>query len=338
MLDCASGRCAQRRASVAVRAGSALALLVLLSCRQPDPNLHPSLVTGTFPAGGSIQEMVLSPDGRRLYVASGRLVEGYIDVVRTTDNAVIASVAEGTWPSGLAITPDGAFVYAGYDPYLDDLSDIVWMMRTADFAVVERVPVPHPVGALEVTPDGRALYVGNSYSSSVVVVRTEDNVVVDTITLSSSSTVLAVSPDGAHVYVGGHNLLHAIRSSDNVVADTVALGSDVKGMTVLPDGSRLYVTASDTRGVVYVVNLPGYLVKRVWVGPMLSEVVALPSSRFVYASSHVDSSVYVIRTSDDSLVERKPVGFVPGRMAVHPDGSRVYVADRDSGRVAIIGY
>ncbi len=321
-----------RRATVVA---CAVAVLTLLSCKQPDPNLHPSRVVNSITVGGWIQAMVIPPDGGRLYVASQVPGEGgSVAVVRPGYDVVIATVRVGSRPTDLAVMPDGEHVYVGDDPWLDDLSCSIWVMRTEDYGVAKSIPVPFIPSALAVTPDGRSVYVGNWYPNPMVVVRTADNTVVDTIVLGSRSTVLAVSPDGACVYAGGDNL-YVIWTSGNTVADSVTLGSYVTDLAVLPDGSRLYAAA----GAVYALRLPDNTVEdSVVAGRSFSRLVALPSSRFVYASCPGDSSVYVIRTSDDSLVERIPLGCVPASMVVHPDGSRVYVADQDSGRVVVIGY
>jgi DNA-binding beta-propeller fold protein YncE len=138
--------------------------------------------------------------------------------------------------------------------------------------------------------------------------------------------------------VGAGNL-YVIRSSDNAVVDTVALGSYVNGLTMLPNGNRLYVAAGQQSDRIYVISLPDNSVEdSILVGQHVDEVAALPGGRFVYASSYRDSTVCVIRTSDDSLVERIPLGFGPSCLTIHPGGVAVYVADEDNGGVAVIGY
>jgi YVTN family beta-propeller protein len=61
--------------------------------------------TGVKPMG-----VVVSPDGARVYVATGR--GNTVDVFDTATFNLIARVGVGQRPWGLAVTPDGRKVYA----------------------------------------------------------------------------------------------------------------------------------------------------------------------------------------------------------------------------------
>ncbi len=53
---------------------------------------------------------VVSPDGRELFVSTGR--GNTIAVIDTTTDRVVASIAVGQRPWGIALSPDGAFLYS----------------------------------------------------------------------------------------------------------------------------------------------------------------------------------------------------------------------------------
>jgi YVTN family beta-propeller protein len=65
----------------------------------------PNSETGVKPMG-----VVVSPDGRRVYVATGR--GNTVDVFDATTFQLLARVPVGQRPWGLAVTPDGRKVYA----------------------------------------------------------------------------------------------------------------------------------------------------------------------------------------------------------------------------------
>ena len=61
--------------------------------------------------------LVVSPDGRRLYITTGRF--GRLFAVDTTTDQVVGSVAVGPRPWGVAITPDGKTLYTANGPSND---------------------------------------------------------------------------------------------------------------------------------------------------------------------------------------------------------------------------
>ena len=77
-------------------------------------------------------------------------------MIDTATNTVVATVAVGSGPSGVAVTPDGKHAYvtnAGFNT--------VSVIDTASNTVVATVPVgSFPVG-VAVTPDGKHAYVTN---------------------------------------------------------------------------------------------------------------------------------------------------------------------------------
>ena len=70
-------------------------------------------------------------------------------MIRTSDNTVVATVAVGDVPVGVAVTPDGAFVYV-----TNNFSNNVSVIRTSDNTVVATVAVGNGPRGVAVTPDG----------------------------------------------------------------------------------------------------------------------------------------------------------------------------------------
>ena len=77
---------------------------------------------------------VVSPDGTRLYVSTGR--GGSVIAVNTATNQPIGSVNVGTRPWGLALSPDGARLYTANGP-----SNDVSVVDTATLSLVAKIPV-----------------------------------------------------------------------------------------------------------------------------------------------------------------------------------------------------
>jgi YVTN family beta-propeller protein len=78
--------------------------------------------------------VVVSPDGRRVYVANGR--GGTVSVIDATSNAVLSSVPVGQRPWGLALTSDGKKLYTANGP-----SNDVSVVDTDRMQVIKKIPV-----------------------------------------------------------------------------------------------------------------------------------------------------------------------------------------------------
>src|SRR5687768_3701249 len=101
-----------------------------------------------------------------------------VSVIRTSDNAVVATVPVATGPYGVSITPDGAFAYV-----TSTGANTVSVIRTSTNTVVGTIAVGSgPIG-IKITPDGSFAYVANSVSQTVSVIRTSDNTIVGTISV-----------------------------------------------------------------------------------------------------------------------------------------------------------
>jgi YVTN family beta-propeller protein len=61
--------------------------------------------------------VVVSPDGRRVYVTTGR--GGSVIVIDVATNKPTASVKVGERPWGIALSPDGKFLYTANGPSND---------------------------------------------------------------------------------------------------------------------------------------------------------------------------------------------------------------------------
>ena len=128
------------------------------------------------------------PDGSYVYVANFGSMD--VSVIRTSDNTIVATVAVGVDPKGVAVTP-----VTGSDVYVaNSFNGTVSVIRTSDNTVVATVTVSlAPVG-VAVTLDGSEVYVTNNGSTTVSVIRTSDNTVIATVTGLSNPVGIAITP------------------------------------------------------------------------------------------------------------------------------------------------
>jgi YVTN family beta-propeller protein len=96
----------------------------------------------------STEDVVISPDGRYVYLSSGSLL-----VLDTTTNAVVARIDNITDARGLALSPDGKRLYVSRFNF-----DNVTVVDTETLTIVTTIPVKKPWN-VAVTPDGTRAYV-----------------------------------------------------------------------------------------------------------------------------------------------------------------------------------
>src|SRR2546422_84433 len=118
-----------------------------------------------------------------------------VSVIDTDTNRVMATVPVGSFPNGVAGTPDGARVYVANQG--DGTVSVIDTARidTASNGVETVTVGGGPVG-VAVTPDGAHVYVGNFSGSTVSVIDTATNGVIKTVTVGQSPEGVAGTPPG----------------------------------------------------------------------------------------------------------------------------------------------
>jgi YVTN family beta-propeller protein len=116
-----------------------------------------------------------------------------VSVIDTATNTVVATIAVGSRPFGVAVSPDGLRVYvANY------AGSSVSVIDTAANAVIATVPLASlfPIG-IAVSPDGSRVYVTHEVTGDVSVIDTATYTVVATIPVGvpgDDLTGIAVNP------------------------------------------------------------------------------------------------------------------------------------------------
>ena len=299
--------------------------------------------TTDFSQLAGIGGMALSPDGMRLYAVNGalnallvfpRAPDGSLSapqVIAHGDNLGGTTISGLLGASAVAVTPDGlhvlvtgaeanSLVVFDYDPLGDDHS--FGQRLTSGQNGVTGLTRAHSV---TVSRDGGAVYVASRGLAQVppaIAVFRRD---------ATAGTLAFVErvADGLGTILPDSNVLFGIRR-----------------LHLTEDGRHLYAASatSDTVAAFSVGAVSGTLtylgaLKRAADGlPVLDgarEVLATPGDEQVYVLG--DSGVGLFqRDSDGTLVHVATWDAIPGlvearSMRMHPDGSRLYVADSEGG-------
>jgi len=196
-----------------------------------------------IPVGANPRDLVLSPDGRRVYVSDQS--EQAVSVVNTDTESVEATVPVAGSPWGIRVTPDGKTIWVSLTS-----NNAVQPIDATSLVAGKPVPVGDQPGGLAITPNGALLLVANLRSNDVTPVDLRSQTPRDPIPVGAHPRNIAVAPDSRTAYVtnSGANSVTAIDLVTLQATHDVTVGISPRGLAFSPDGKFLYVAnfASDT--------------------------------------------------------------------------------------------
>ena len=195
--------------------------------------------TINVPGSGFLRSVAASPDGSKTYISRGQQVH----VVRTTDNAITASVSLNL-PASLLVTdldvhPDGSKLYAvsgtgGSNPSritvlnANSLSEVFPPIDTSLSLQRIRVPVDDPSHYLVLGQGGWLR------------IRTSDNVIINTFSLNERVKDGDVSRDGTRVYGQKQNTVFG----DTAYVFNASTGTQLGSFTFGDAGGGMHYTTT----------------------------------------------------------------------------------------------
>lgn len=213
-------------------------------------------------------------------------------------NSFFMNSKVGQNPSGLAITPDGNYVY------VSNINDNTLSVFGTDAnKVLQTVAGFDKPYTVTINPVGTKAYVTNSATTSttVAVVDIATNAISATITgLNSGPSGMAITPNGLFGYVNSYGnpqsfaqrgtTVQKVNLGTNTVVTSITVGNYPAALAMHPGGSYVYVANYNTGTVG-------------------------------------NDTVSVIRTSDDSVIATIPGFFGPYQIAINPAGTYAYVTN-----------
>jgi 6-phosphogluconolactonase len=321
-----------------VLTGYAVNMYVVNSCTGQFTATTPATVgTGySYPQKDDSEQMVADPLGRFAYVAnlvsnaSGPSSISMFTINRAT--AVLtptspATVSTGWFPQGIAIDPQGRFVYTANS---DDATVSMFTVNQTTGVLTPTTPASVSVtiptsllsspGFLTVDPTGRFLYVTTYLSEGAAVFMYNIDQTTGVLTPTSPATV----------YTGGspYQVLVAPNGKFAYVIDNSASSGDSFGVW--------QYTVDPTTGVL-TPNTPAAVAS----GNGPTEIAIDPTSRFAYVVNRIDNTVsmYTIDPATGNLsLNSTPTnttgtiatGTEPFRIDFDPSGKFLYVTNEQS--------
>jgi YVTN family beta-propeller protein len=300
-------------------------------------------VAAAIPVEARPQGVAIASDGHA-YVTT--IDAPYLlTVIDTGNRTVVATIPLDLPAWAVAVAPDAQEVYVAT---VDQRSSYVEVVDTRLQSVTARIPVPATATGLAVTPDGRTVYVATY--RAIVAVDVATRRVAATIPAARPEQV-AVSHDGAFAYVTDYDagVLRVVDTSTNTLIDSIPVGPIPATVAVAPDARRVYVLPPWGAAAVWAVDPTSRRVDVLTPGASsIDSIVLSPDARHAYAlNTAYSDTLFITDTAAAALVKRIPLDRwddgargIPGRVAVSPDGARIYVntnpiavIDADEGRI-----
>jgi YVTN family beta-propeller protein len=242
-------------------------------------------VTKKIQLSGRPNNIAISPDGRRVYIAI-RQAPGALDIVDTASQTLARTISTPGPIHNPFVTPDGKYVIAGSIEgrsltVIDSKTEAPSWTLYFDEGV-------RPV-AFDTNPDGstKRMFVQITGFHGFYIVDFAQRREIGRVKLPD------VSPDKRHL-------------------DTLQ-GSPSHGIAVTPDGKSMWV-CSKMNGYIYGYSLPDLkLLGGVHVGDHPDWLTFTPDSKMVYVANAGSNSVSAVDIVSRKEVARIPVGQVPKR-------------------------
>lgn len=299
------------------------------------PPAGTTVAVGQLPTGVAVTNA-------RAYVADAR--GNSLSVVDLTSRpiAVVATVPVGSFPSAVALSPDGSTAYVA-----NFQSGTISIVDTASRVVSHTVTVgSEPDGIVQI---GALVYVANFGAGTISVVDPVAATVVATITLPGSQPApsgLAAGSGGSRLYVddarNSTTTVIDLTHSPAVVDGSAAVGTYPAYLSVV--GTSAFV-ANGTKGAV----VPGTVsvvdvssatspvtTHTIAVGSHPYGIAAIPSLGEALVSNSGSRSVTVLDTINDSVLTTLAVGSTPDAVAVTPDQTTAVVSNEGDNTISVI--
>jgi YVTN family beta-propeller protein len=199
-------------------------------------------VVATIPMGDygpyGLQQIVISPDGTRLFVASLVVPNGQyggVFVIDAMANQVFTSIPLPDGVSAIAIAPNDGAIYVGEI----NLNQIV-KISTITFKVVATISVGSRPISIVITPNGRAAYVADSALfggiADVEEIKLSTNQLIASIPVGTDPVALAFNSKGNFLYVANQlsNTVSVIDTLDNTVTATIPVSTAPDAIAMKP--------------------------------------------------------------------------------------------------------
>jgi PQQ-dependent catabolism-associated beta-propeller protein len=275
----------------------------------------------TVPVGERPRGIILSKDGRHLYVCAGD--NDRVEVLDLETWRVIRHLPSGPDPELAALHPDGKRLFVANED--DNMVTVVDVERGV---VLNEIPVGVEPEGMGMSPDGQFVVNTSETTNMAHVISTESGEIVANVLVDSRPRVALWQGDSKRFWVsaeiGGTVSLVDVdgwRVSGKVEFAVPGVPPEAiqpVGMVLSRDGQKLFVALGPANRVA-VVDVQSLKVDRyLLVGQRVWNLALSPDGSRVYTTNGVSNDMSVIDVEAMRVVRSVPVGQLPWGVVVRP--------------------
>ncbi|WP_307834664.1 YncE family protein [Paractinoplanes lichenicola] len=292
------------------------------------------LVIGTIRVGAEPEGVVVSPDGRTVYVANQN--SRILSVVDAATRKV-SSVPLRNTPRFVAVSRDGRTVFVSM--YEDDkhTGSGVAVVDARSRKVVRYLDTGHMPYTLAVAPDNK-LWVPIHSDGRLEIFTSGTLRMESELPVRPNPHAVGFSGDQMRAFTANHesNAVSVIDMRTNAVIGNIPVSRAPHSIAVSPDGRMALVAGyeADTADLIDTVTL-----KRTGpfkVGRDPQSVAFSTDSRYGYVVNEFDGTVSVLNGRTGTVVSTIKVGKSPRTVGVSPDGRLAYVSNGGDNTISVL--
>jgi YVTN family beta-propeller protein len=293
-------------------------------------------VLATIPVGKRPRGIIVSPDGKLVYVAlsgspkcpptmpdeecdeliTDKSADGIAELDTVTQQ-VVRILPSGSDPEQFDVNWETGRLYVSNED-----SNQASVLDLVQGEIIFTAPTGLEPEGVRLSPDGKIVYITGEVASDVTVINAETGEEISRIPVGLRPREAIFTPDGTRAYVSaefGTNI-GVIDVASNTLLREIGLpeGSLPMGLVLSEDVSTLYVANGRGQTVVAIDLESEMVVASVEVGPRPWGLTMSLDGRYLYSANGPSDDVSVIDIASFSVIAKIPVGETPWGVAVGP--------------------
>jgi YVTN family beta-propeller protein len=249
--------------------------------------------------------------------------------------SIMKNVTVGYNAHYLAASPDGSNLWVTCRG-----SNDIYVIDAVNFEIIKKISLEDvlvtPVG-IAFMPNDNLVYVAFESIGKVGIFDAKTHDYVSSVSVGGNPAYIVFTPDGLKAYVVDftNSIVKVIRTSDNAVIATVLLrGHRLQDAVISPNGNYVYLSNQDQNQIEVIRTKDDANIVPISTNNLRPQAIGIsPDGAYLFIG-FIEGEVDMLRLSDDSVVSsQKILGTGNGWcIAVRPDGSRIFVSDRDKSK------